>query len=99
MTRRMRRYALAIADEPTTFLLAGEVLHVAAVQRGAPTDPHAVEFWAEEQDDDLDARTPRVIQVFGTGHELPPDAVWQGTCDRTADGLVWHLYELMGDDR
>jgi hypothetical protein len=34
--------------------------------------------------------------VFGTGQPLPEDAGWRGTCDRTPDGLVWHLYELDG---
>lgn len=40
----------------------------------------AVEFWAEH------------IQPHG--HPLPPNARWVGTCPRTPDGLVWHLYEM-----
>ena len=57
-----------------------------------------MEFWAEDT-------TPapgwtllqRTFQVFGTGQPLPEKAQWRGTTDRDPAGLVWHLYEMVGE--
>jgi hypothetical protein len=107
MSRRMFRYVVRVDDQPHTFDLAcggySGPLHVAA-SRGRPGNIeqpaatgtggiHVVEFWAEHNPDEHDER-PRTFQVFGTGQPLPDDAHWVGTCDRTPDGLVWHLYEI-----
>jgi hypothetical protein len=99
MTRRMFRYVVRVDDLPHTFDLAcggySGPLHVAASRVAyAESDIHVVEFWAEH-DPDAYTPEPRSFQVFGTGHIIPDEMHWVGTCDRTADGLVWHLYEVL----
>src|SRR5260370_973455 len=42
-------------------------------------------------------KVPRRFQVFGTGHPLPQNARYVGTCPRVS-GLVWHLFELVSDE-
>ena len=71
--------------------LTGDPIAVAAVDY-----PAGVEFWAEISDDRPARR--RAFQVYGTGHPVPVSAKWWGTTARTADGLVWHLYELAIED-
>jgi hypothetical protein len=85
--RRMFRYVIPADSEPHVVRLSHGPVAVAAVAQ-AP----AVEFWAECTEGTPQVR--RAFQVFGTGHPLPEDAVWTGTCDRTPDGLVWHLFEV-----
>jgi len=90
MSRRMFRYSVPIDDEPHAFSLTGQPVAVAAREHG--NFYTEAEFWAEH--DDSVSTASRYVQVFGTGHPLPDDARWIGTCPRTADGLVWHLYEV-----
>jgi hypothetical protein len=108
VSRRMYRYVVRVDDQPHTFSLRcgsyNGPAHITAslarpenIQRSAEirgAGIHVVEFWTE-YDTDL-AEEPRPFQVFGTGQPLPEDCHWVGTCDRTPDGLVWHLYELDG---
>lgn len=89
-TRSMRRYEVGIMGA-WEHDLTGDPVFVA----NGPM-PTVVEFWAEH--DSSAPSSLRVFQVFGTGHPLPPDARYVGTCPRTADGLVWHLFELVGDE-
>jgi hypothetical protein len=85
--RRMFRYIVPVDDQPHAF-------HLTSNPRAVAANGHAhVEFWAEHDDD---PGIQRWFQVFGTGHPLPDDARWVGTCTRTALGLVWHLYEMAG---
>jgi hypothetical protein len=98
VTRRVFRYIVPVDDQPHGFDLVSNVsvLSVAAVYMPlAPGErpAHVVEFWAEDYGGQL-STTRRAFQVFGTGHDLPDRAQWRGTCDRTAEGLVWHLYEV-----
>jgi hypothetical protein len=86
----MRRYEVGVTGGWTQ-LLTGDPVCVA---NGAV--PFVVEFWAEH--DPSAEAVPRVFQVYGTGHPLPPEARYVGTCPRTADGLVWHLYELVSGE-
>lgn len=86
-TRRMFRYTVPVDDTPWSFDLTGDPVHVA---NGATLDE--VEFWAEFTDGAQ--KESRHFQVFGTGHPLPANARYVGTCPRTREGLVWHLYEL-----
>lgn len=83
--RRMFRYVVPVDDRPHLVLLTSSPVHVAG---GRTLDE--VEFWAEHVSGAPEVA--RAFQVFGTGHPLPDDARWTGTCARTA-GLVWHLYE------
>ncbi|MFI9558858.1 DUF7352 domain-containing protein [Nonomuraea endophytica] len=93
MARRMLRYQVIVNDRPQPIALQSDPLHVEAARIGVGVHaPHVVEFWAEGSLED--AGTRRLFQVFGTGHELPEGARWWGTTARTAEGLVWHLYEL-----
>lgn len=87
--RRMFRYVVPVDDRPHAFRLTSSP--VAAAVTG---DRDAVEFWAESTGDPGIARA---FRVFGTGHALPDGARWAGTCPRTPDGLVFHLYEIPGD--
>jgi hypothetical protein len=82
----MYRYEIAIDDAPHLFVLDGPPLAVAA-------NGWYAEFWAEHTGQPADPVT-RAFQVFGTGHALPEGAKWAGTCPRSPDGLVWHLYEV-----
>jgi len=86
--RSMFRYAVPIDDQAYEIYLTSEPVAVANSTRTS------LEFWAEHNDD---SGQLRYFQVFGTGHPLPKNAQWIGTCPRTADGLVWHLYELIHD--
>jgi hypothetical protein len=88
MSRRMFRYVVPIDDRMHTCELNGDPRHVAASEVG----DDVVEFWAEN--DDLKAVATRWFRVYGTGDALPGSARWWGTCDRTPDGYVWHLYEV-----
>jgi hypothetical protein len=87
--RRMFRYVVPVNDRPNVFDLSHSPVAVAAV--GGAGSP-LVEFWAEHAEDT--PATRRAFRVFGTGHPLPAGARWVGTCARTEDGLVWHLYEI-----
>ena len=85
--RQVFRYVIPVDDQPHTAYLTNDPLHVDCSQM-----VDEVEFWAEH---DADApEYPAVFQVFGTGHPLPGDAVYVGTCPRTREGIVWHLYRL-----
>lgn len=74
----------------------GEILHVdhQETERGWGTD--AVTFWFENRGDDY--THTRAFRVFGTGHPVPDEARYEGTCIGVR-GLVWHLYSLVeGED-
>jgi hypothetical protein len=86
--RKMFRYVVPVDDQMHLFDLTSDPVAVAATP-----DSRSVEFWAEYDPDD--GQTDRAFRVFGTGHPLPNGVVWTGTCPRTADGLVWHLYEVL----
>lgn len=89
--RKMFRYTVPVDDTPWAFYLTSDPVHVA---NGISLSE--VEFWAEHTESApgrLEVR--RLFQVFGTGHLLPENARWVGTCPRTREGLVWHLYELV----
>lgn len=84
--RKMYRYVVSVDDQPHVVRLSHSPVAVAAL--GA----WSVEFWAEHTEGA--SQTERAFQVFGTGHPLPEDARWVGTCARTESGLVWHLYQV-----
>jgi hypothetical protein len=92
------RYEAYVDDGPQHYPFRGEVRKVASIRRVVNGRSRAVvEFWAETGDL-MDDATPvrRTLEVFGTGHPIPVEAVWRGTCDRNPEGDVWHLYELTG---
>jgi hypothetical protein len=83
--RRMFRYAVPVDDRAHVIRLTSRPVAVAVAEGGL-----SVEFWAEYADGA--PVTDRAFRVFGTGHPLPDGAQWAGTCPRTPDGLVWHLF-------
>lgn len=89
--RQMFRYTVPVDDRSWAFDLTGDPV---AVANGYMLDE--VDFWAEHTEGA--PKKARRFQVFGTGHSLPPGARHVGTCLRSA-GLIWHLYELAGDER
>ena len=90
--RRMFRYTIPVDDMPWTFdLTSGPV----AVANGSTMDEG--EFWAEHTEGAPEVA--RQFRVFGTGHPLPPNARYIGTCPRTREGLVWHLFEILPEEQ
>ena len=87
--RCMFRYTVPVDGQPWTFDLTSDPV---AVANGGTLDE--VEFWAEHTEGV--PKTARRFTVFGTGHPLPGNARYIGTCPRTREGNVWHLYELVG---
>ena len=88
--RRMFRYFVPVDDCPHTLTLTCDPVAFAT------SGDDLVDFWAEK--DPRCGASDRVFQVFGTGHPLPPDARYVGTCPRTRSGLIWHLYELVSGE-
>jgi hypothetical protein len=85
--RQIFRYTVPVDDQAHVIHLTSDPLHVA---NGGTLDE--VEFWAEHDMDALEY--PAVFQVVGTGQPLPDGARYVGTCPRTREGIVWHLYRL-----
>lgn len=52
------------------------------------------EVWAEH---DPVMNRSVTLQVYGTGHEIPVNAIYWGTSLRHPSGIVFHLYELLND--
>lgn len=96
--RSVFRYEVVVNDEPQRHVVQGEVRKVAAACRLVDGKSlRIIEFWAETETEPADGTLlQRTFRVFGTGHPLPAGAVWRGTCDRTTEGFVWHLYEMTG---
>jgi hypothetical protein len=83
----MFRYEIPIDDWDHAVALTGDPVGAAAA-----AGPFGVEFWAEHTDGAPEHH--RLYHVFGTGHLLPDGAKWIGTCPRTEDGFVWHLFDV-----
>ena len=86
MTRAVWKYPLPLAPHTQTLRFPGASVawvHV-DMQDDTPT------LWAEVDPDSEKARTA-TLTWFGTGHEIPGNALYVGTVQ---DGIfVWHLYE------
>lgn len=80
------RYEVPVDDKPHEIRLHGPYTF-----RVESRDSSTVEFWAEYHPGH--AEIPVVFQVYGTGHQIPDDAIIVGTTQRV-NGLVWHLYEI-----
>jgi hypothetical protein len=83
----MYRYVVPVDDQVHEIALSTRPGYAAAT-----ADERGVEFWCEHLEDGPSFLC--YLQVFGTGHPLPPNARWVATCPRTPSGLVWHLYEM-----
>lgn len=92
--KRVYRYEVPIDDDVHP-LPTGDIVHVDTREVGV------VEVWIEVPDQgDL---PNMIVRVYGTGHEVPADAVHLGTAltpDWTHQGgqprgrFVWHLYAV-----
>lgn len=97
MIRRILRYEVDVNDRPKRIgdgpVLMAQRWRQAVTRRHDPTG--RVEVWVEVSLDESWPATDeptRLVQVFGTGREIPIGAVWLASC---LDGpLVWHLYEV-----
>lgn len=70
---------------------AGRVVHVSMQQDGAMlAQRNVVTFWVELNTGE--ATILRYFQLFGTGHDIPTNAIYCGTVHD--HGMVWHLYEV-----
>lgn len=78
------RYEVPVDDAWHEMVLTGPIVKVAC--RNGVRD--VVHFWAlAEVGSPFSAR----LRVFGTGHQVPDEAVYRGTA--IAEPLVWHLFE------
>ena len=106
--RTIWRYEVLVNDKPNEVrLLIGSnplrVEHDSGSLYGVrPANPPKVHFWAEVYTEThteaslIENTEIRHFQVFGTGHEVPENAVYYGTTAREM-GLVWHLFEVFPD--
>lgn len=85
--RQVFRYVVPVDDRPHVIHLTNDPLHVA---NGVTLDE--VDFWAEHDTGGLEY--PAAFQVVGTGQPLPDGARYVGTCPRTREGVVWHLFRI-----
>lgn len=100
--RRVLRWEIPIDDQDHERGAAGPVVYVSghrdfrARVEFWTVDPSDEEFWAAPIGTREHAPPPggtRWFRVFGTGQPVPAGYVWRATAARTADGLVWHLFE------
>jgi hypothetical protein len=83
------RHTVPVDNRPHRFLLTSRPLYV-----NWGSSIREVDFWFEHASGVPE--TEHWLQVFGTGHILPPGARYRGTCPRhEATGAVFHLYEVM----
>lgn len=87
--RAMWRHEIGL-DGPVTVGLTGDPVAFGALGYSA-----GIEFWAEH--DEAKEAVLRTFVIVGTGNRIPGGAVYVGTAPRTREGLVWHLFELPGE--
>ena len=67
-------------------------MHRGAVVRRVAMQGDALCIWAEV--DSADLKSVRHFRIVGTGHEIPENGHYLGSCDD--DPLVWHVIEIVG---
>lgn len=92
--KRIYRYQVPLDDGIHKIEMAGDMTIHGCVCVAADSPEHmlAVEFWAQHDEDA--APIVRSFAVVGTGHPLPGNTRYIGTCPRRG-GLVWHLIEVI----
>lgn len=79
---RICKYTVPVDGQLHTIELQGPIVHVGSQQ------PHHVQFWAMNYDDDLDS-SPVHFRVVSTGQPFPEKMIYVGSAmDRP---YVWHL--------
>lgn len=62
-----------------------------AIVRHVDMQGGLITLWIEKLKPQDDFDPARMFRIFGTGHEIPPDYKYVGSC---IDGsFVWHVYE------
>lgn len=88
--KRMLRWDVPIDGLPHEIYVEGNIRTVGI--RTIGDTYRRLDLWSEVSAGSEPGHA-RILQVYGTGWEIPDTAVWLGTTPRTPDGLVWHLYE------
>lgn len=82
--KRVIKTNVPVDDQPHR-IPGGKVVAV-----GCQNGPEAVQVWTEDFDNG--ENSPRVVQVFGTGHWMPSAGEHLGTA--AWGPLVWHVYQV-----
>lgn len=85
MNRRILKYHIPVGGSYVEHM-KGRIVYVDYQMTGMVT------IWAESADNEKKA--PRKFSVFGTGHTIPKEGSYVGTCIDRFTSLVWHLYEF-----
>ena len=85
--RCMYKYTLALIDNPQAVSVP-----VGGVTCYVGFQGEQIAVWIEV-DPDAEPELRR-FTVEGTGHPIPPGAVYVGTAQESGRALVWHVYEL-----
>ena len=95
MSRVVWKYDLTPGVMETQFLGSPKVVHVGNMfpDSGRNDTPSV---WIEHDPDDGDIERIR-LQVFGTGHPIPHGWEHVGSVTLPSCGLVWHVYENVGE--
>lgn len=90
MAKKVLREQIRVTDgEQTVFIGESRIVHVAQSRESASK----LDIWFEI---DADRKftvdeAARYVRVFGTGHVVPDEYSYLGTCVCT-NNLVWHIY-------
>lgn len=93
LERRVYRTVIPIDDQSHSVELTGHIVHVDS------RNLREVEIWHEHSD--IVQPHTVLLQVFGTGHSIPPGSRYVGTALSPDDqGLpqgrfVWHCYQVL----
>lgn len=86
--RRVLKWDVPVNDQPAA-VGSGPVVHI-----GVQGDIAVVQIWTDETMPDDVPSVSRMVQVFGTGHPVPADAVHLGSVVTAGGALVWHVFEV-----
>lgn len=73
-------------------VMATDSFEVALVALDPQTKEPAI--WIDDQRSGRSPDYPRRFKIFGTGHEVPDQAVHVGSVIQQA--MVWHVYKVQG---
>lgn len=90
--RTIYKYPLRDVTETIALPLGARVVYVDD-QAGSHAAGALLTIWVEL--DTEQPKTDRTFRVVGTGHEIPPTAVYVGTTPSRNRVFVWHVYELV----
>lgn len=84
---RVLKWTVPVNDEPVA-IGGGRVVHVGSTHL---TRANEIHVWTLEEND----HTPdRLVQVYGTGMDVPMAYTYLGTTIVANGTFVWHLFEI-----